>query len=259
MLSSPPLCGRQAGCATQQKAQGQLGEKVVKTAAGRWKIYVVLPCLWLSLPHPHHPLPPLFLDDAQMTHQSLQSTGQGRFCVWSGEMEFCAAYDWSNCLIKSGIFIRVHGHWVVGILMWSWLDVHSNRLVQKEGLHGEQDKRRYEKKAGLWMTEKAPFFLYQHNWEDRVAEDFQWLVFSCVTGWATPRERTITSPVFIPSTFSSKQRFLSCAGPWQATVHPFNELDSLCRSRSKSSQLLWCNQNTFNKNNCNKIQRYEVH
>lgn len=42
--------------------------------------------------------------------------------------------------------------------MWRWLDVHSNRLVQKEGLHGEQDKRRYEKKAGLWMNEEALSF-----------------------------------------------------------------------------------------------------
>lgn len=79
--------------------------------------------------------------------------------IWGdGILMWCAAYDGSNCLIKSGIFIRVHRHWVVGILMWRWLDVHSNRLVQKEGLHGEQDKGRYEKKAGLWMTEEALFF-----------------------------------------------------------------------------------------------------
>lgn len=62
-------------------------------------------------------------------------------------------------MIKSGIFFRVHGHWVVGILMWHWLNVHSNRLVQKEGLHGEQDKGRYEKqdKAVLRMTEEGFF------------------------------------------------------------------------------------------------------
>lgn len=81
--------------------------------------------------------------------------------LWGGGiLIWCAAYYGSNCLIKSGIFIRVHGHWVVGILMWPWLDVHSNRLVQKEGLHGEQDKGRYEKqdKAGLWMTEEGFFF-----------------------------------------------------------------------------------------------------
>lgn len=60
--------------------------------------------------------------------------------------------------MKSGIFIRVHRHWVVGILMWHWLDVHSNRLVQKEGLHGERDKGRYEKNAGLWMAREALFF-----------------------------------------------------------------------------------------------------
>lgn len=72
----------------------------------------------------------------------------------------------------------------------------------------------------------------------------------CVTGWTTPRERTITSLAFIPSTFSSKRRFLSRAraGPWQATVQPFNELDSLYWGRSNSSQLLWCNLHTFSKN-----------
>lgn len=42
--------------------------------------------------------------------------------------------------------------------MWHWLDVHSNRLVQKEGLHGERDKGRYEKNAGLWMVREALFF-----------------------------------------------------------------------------------------------------
>lgn len=43
--------------------------------------------------------------------------------------------------------------------MWHWLDVHPNRLVQKEELHGEQDKGRYEKqdKAGLRMTEEGFF------------------------------------------------------------------------------------------------------
>lgn len=43
--------------------------------------------------------------------------------------------------------------------MWHWLNVHSNRLVQKEGLHGEQDKGRYEKqdKAVLRMTEEGFF------------------------------------------------------------------------------------------------------
>lgn len=83
--------------------------------------------------------------------------------IWEGGwgiLIWCAAYDGANCLIKSGIFIWVHGHWVVGILMWHWLNVHSNRLVQKEGLHGEQDKGKYEKqdKAGLRMTEEGFFF-----------------------------------------------------------------------------------------------------
>lgn len=165
----------------------------MKTAAGKWKIDAALPCIWLSPPHPHHPL-------------RRENTGQGRFCAWSGGggiLIWCAAYDGSNCLIKSGIFIRVHGHWVVGILMWHWLDVHSNRLVQKEGLHGEQDKGRYEKQDKAMDDWSRLFFsctdITERTGLPRTSSGSCFLL--CVTGWVTPWECTRSSPAFIPSTF----------------------------------------------------------
>lgn len=172
--------------------------------------------------------------------------------IWGdGILIWCAVYDGSNCLIKSGIFIRVHRHWVVGILMWPWLDVHSNRLVQKERLHGEQNKGRYEKKAGLWMTEEALFFCTNITETGLLRTSSGSCFLLCATGWATARERTFTSPAFILSTFSSTRTFLSRAGPWQTIVHPFNELKCLYRGRSNTLKLLWCNQHTFIKNNRN--------
>lgn len=68
-------------------------------------------------------------------HTSQWSTG-----VWSSFVSdlrgninaVCAVWDGSTRSVKkSGIFIRVHERWVVGVLMWHWLDVHPNRPVLK--------------------------------------------------------------------------------------------------------------------------------
>lgn len=121
--------------------------------------------------------------------------------------------------------------------MWHWLDVHSNRLVQKEGLHGQQDKGRYEKKdkAGLWMTEEV-CFLYQHNWEERVAEDFQWQLFSSLCRWLSDtRGMHVSSPAFY-----SEHIFLQMeiSVPCRPVAYSLNELNSSCLGRRKSSELL---------------------
>lgn len=46
------------------------------------------------------------------------------------------------------------------------------------------------------------FFLYWHNWEDWVAEDFQWQLFSSLCHWLSDtRGMHTSSPAFIPNTF----------------------------------------------------------
>ena len=51
--------------------------------------------------------------------------------LWENINVVCAVWDGSNYSVKGGIFIWVHKHWIVGILMWHWQDVPSNRPVQK--------------------------------------------------------------------------------------------------------------------------------
>lgn len=111
-------------------------------------------------------------------------------------------------------------------------------------------------RPGYGWLKKAFFSLYQHNWEDRVAKNFQRQLFSSLCHWLSDTQgMLVSSPAFIPSTFSSERRFLSRAGPWQAPVYSFNELNSLHRARRRRSELLWRNQPTFIKNNSNQIQR----
>lgn len=114
-------------------------------------------------------------------------------------------------------------------------------------------------RPGYGWLRKAFFPLYQHNWEDRVAKNFQRQLFSSLCHWLSDtRGMLMSSPAFILSTFSSERRFLSRAGPWQAPVYSFNELNSLHRASRKHSELLWRNQPTFIKNNSNKIQRWDM-
>lgn len=114
-------------------------------------------------------------------------------------------------------------------------------------------------RPGYGWLRKAFFPLYQHNWEDRVAKNFQRQLFSSLCHWLSDtRGMLMSSPAFILSTFSSERRFLSRAGPWQAPVYSFNELNSLHRASRKHSELLWRNQPTFIKNNSNKIQRRDM-
>lgn len=158
-----------------------------------------------------------------------------------GILIWCAAYDGSNCLIKSGIFIWVHRHWVVGILMWRWLDVHSNRPGQKEWLHGEQDKGRYEKRAGLWMTEEALFFctnITERTGLLRTSSGSCFLLY--VTGWATPRERTITSPAFIPSTFPPKRDFCPVQEQAHSRLQYIHLMSSTVCSRRWVTARIYC-------------------
>lgn len=55
-------------------------------------------------------------------------------------------------------------------------------LCRKKGSMESRIREDMKRRLGYgWL--KKPFFLYQHNWEDRVAEDFQWQLFSSLFHW----------------------------------------------------------------------------